>query len=206
MKANSKLKLGIGAIVAALFAIMPSSAFATVKAGTEDITSKTSNTAGTVKYDSSTKTITLDGYAGDITITGQDATIKTTSKQADKKIGKITIVGDATTQKPVLTIDDSANLVTTGDVAAYHKATGTAGIKLGSKLCSKSGSADIKTSSSSSFSAIYTLGGPVNLSADNCKNSKSPDTPETLDAIYVYVAILVASSAIFAYRRYLAKR
>lgn len=206
MKANSKLKLGIGAVIAAFFAIMPSSAFATVKAGTEDISSKTSNTAGTVKYDSSTKTITLDGYAGDLTITGQNATIKTTSKQADKKIGKITVIGDATTQKPVLTIDDGATIVTTGDIAAYHKATGTAGIKLGSKLCAKSGNTDIKTTTNSSFPAIYTLGGPVNLSASNCKNSKTPDTPETLDAIYVYVAILVASSAIFAYRRYLAKR
>ena len=206
MKANSKLKLGIGAIIAAFFAIMPSSAFATVKAGTEDISSKTSNTAGTVKYDSSTKTITLDGYAGDLTITGQNVTIKTTSKQADKKIGKITVIGDATTQKPVLTIDDDATIVTTGDIAAYHKATGTTGIKLGSKLCAKSGNTDIKTTTSSSFSAVYTLSGPTSLSASNCKNSKTPDTPETLDAIYVYVAILVASSAIFAYRRYLAKR
>ena len=60
MKANSKLKLGIGAVIAAFFAIMPSSAFATVKAGTEDISSKTSNTAGTVKYDS--------GYTANVTV------------------------------------------------------------------------------------------------------------------------------------------
>lgn len=208
MKTNSKLKLGIGAVIAAFFAIMPTSAFATVKAGTEDITSKTANTAGTVKYDNATKTITLNGYAGELTIADQNATIKTTSAQAGKTVSKITVTGGTTTKKPVLTIDDSATLATSGDISVYHREAGTTGIKLGAKLCAKDKKAEIKTSnpSSDTWAALYKIAGPISLSAANCSNSKTPDTPETIDAVYVYVAILVASSAIFAYRRHLAKR
>lgn len=204
MKTNSKLKLGIGAVIAAFFAIMPTSAFATVKAGSEDITSKTANTAGTVKYDSATKTITLNGYTGELTINEQDATIKTTSAQTGKTVSKITVTG----QKPVLTIDDSATLATSGDISVYHKTAGTTGIKLGAKLCAKDKKAEIKTSnpSSETWAALYRIAGPISLSSTYCSGGKTPSTPETIDAVYVYVAILVASSAIFAYRRYLAKR
>ncbi|MDO4759992.1 MAG: hypothetical protein Q4A33_01670 [Candidatus Saccharibacteria bacterium] len=206
MKTSSKLKLGIGALVAAFFAIMPTNVFAAqVKVGNEDITSKTSNTDKTVEYNSANKVLTLKGFVGDISVTGQNITIKTTSAQSSKKIGRISVFGDSTTPKPVLTIEDSAVLATTGDIAVYHKSTGTTGIKLGANLCAKSGSAEIKTGSVSSFAATYTIKGPVSLSASGCKDS-NPDSPETIDIVYVYAAVLVASSAIFAYRRHLAKR
>lgn len=205
----SKLKLGLGVAIAAFFAVMPSRAFATVKLGTEDISNKDKNAAGTVLYDKTNKILTLNGYAGNITVNDQNITIKTGASQAGKSISKITVAGGSTVGQPVLTIDDSASLVTTGDIVVSHKAAGTTGIKLGAKLCAKGNGAEVVKSAGaagSSFTTVYTVKGPVNLSASNCTSDKSPNTPETIDAVYIYVAVLVASSAIFAYRRHLAKR
>ena len=151
---------------------------------------------------------------GLVTISGSSGSGKTTLLRAllglqkysgeIKTVRKITVTG----QKPVLTIDDSATLATSGDISVYHKTAGTTGIKLGAKLCAKDKKAEIKTStpSSETWAALYRIAGPISLSSTYCSGGKTPSTPETIDAVYVYVAILVASSAIFAYRRYLAKR
>lgn len=230
MKQISKAKLGIGFAVAAIFAILPTNAFAaSVKVGTEDIITSGKNEANTATY--ANGVLTLNGVtASTIDIDGVDVTIKTGSKtnsvttlksknsltiDGKLKVNKITIIpvntatGDAATPKLKITANAVVDLTgATNAISVTHRATSkeTDAIDIAAKLCAKNGSVEISKTSSTGGTAIYSVNGPVNIAAANCDGSKTPGTPDTLDAVYIYVAIFVASSAIFAYRRYLAKR
>ena len=226
MKQISKVKLGIGFAVAAFFAILPTNAFAaSVKIGTEDITTSGKNAANTATY--ADGVLTLNGVTADsINIEGVAVTIKTGSKtnsvtaiKSDSaltidgkvKVSNITVnpksgvTGDAATPKLKITANAVVDLTNTISVTHRAASKETDAIDIAAKLCAKNGSVEIVKTAAASTS-IYKVTGPVNIAASNCDGSKTPGTPDTLDAVYIYVAIFVASSAIFAYRRYLAKR
>ncbi|MBR6965023.1 hypothetical protein IKH83_01775 [Candidatus Saccharibacteria bacterium] len=227
MKQISKVKLGIGFAVAAFFAILPTNAFAaSVKVGTEEISTSGKNAANTATY--ADGVLTLNGVTGNVTIEGVAVTVKTGSKtnsltllKSDSaltidgklKVTNIRVTPDSTVTTgsaatPKLSITANAVVDLVEEITVTHRATSqeTDAIEIASKLCAKNGSVEITKQALSSTTTNYKVKGPVNIAAANCDGSKTPGTPDTLDAVYIYVAIFVASSAIFAYRRYLAKR
>ncbi len=194
MKKISGLTLGLGVLAAAFFALIPNNnTFAKVTIGGTEV--KTTSSNG-IKYSSSTHTITLTGYDGGKSLIideTEPVTIKATS--GNNRFADITSNGnisfEVTGSETSIFVDTE---ITTTGIISYKNT-----------CVDKKLSADGKSFTS----------GTITFTAGTC-NSPAPTTttkpkedvenPDTFDAIYVYVAVLVASSAILGYRRYLAKR
>ena len=234
MKKISGLKLGIGTAIAALFAVMPANAFAasvkvskskTDSTPMEITTAESSyhNSDSTASYSASDKSLVLNGFTGTVEVSGIDLKIVTGDKMStlnsftsdrsvtfndtNLTVKDFAINGGGTTsvtKTPTLTLGAEADLTIQngGSIKVKQTASSTkGGIIFNEKLCAVSVSKDTVGQATT-----YTIAGPSTIKAGNCKNDKSPSSPDTFDAVYLYVALFVASSAIFAYRRHLAKR
>lgn len=184
MKKISGFKLGLGIIAAAFFAFIPNNTFATVKIGTKDISKGTVTGAS---FDG-VSTITLENYNGSSkTLTIDEANPVTIILKGSNKLGKIE------SKNNVIFGASTGNL----SLASGINFSGNGIIVLDSSICASSKLSSTKQSFASSN---------VTISAENCKKgSANEENPDTFDMIYVYAAVLLASSAILGYRRYLAK-
>ena len=153
----------------------------------------------------------LDLGAKDLKVTNGNIKIDGNLKAANISLSDT----DNTTQAKI-TINDGASVEVTGGIKAnYNFAATEKGIILGSKICSNpaaeitnkagAGSTRAVTTTFTSTAAPDGITNGIKLSAAAC-SANGVDNPDTLDMIYVYAAILVASSAILGYRRYIAKR
>lgn len=184
MKKISGFKLGLGIIAAAFFAFIPNNTYATVKLGTSTITADKPKSG--VSFDG-VSTITIENASTTKTLSIDEANPVTIILKGNNKIGKIE-------SKNQITFGASTgNLSLTSGVSF----TGNGIIVLDSSICASAKLSSTKQSFTSSN---------VTISAENCKKgSASEENPDTFDMIYVYAAVLLASSAILGYRRYLAK-
>lgn len=185
MKKISGFKLGLGVAAAAFFAFIPNNTFATIKLGNTEIKANTpvsgitfdGVSAITIENSNTSKTLDIDE--------GEPITI---TLKGTNKIGKITSKNKVTFAKSTgsLTLKNGMSI------------SGNGIIVLDSAIC-----ADAKlTSNNKSFSATST---GVTISSANCGKGGTEENPDTFDMVYVYAAVLLASSAILGYRRYLAK-
>lgn len=102
--------------------------------------------------------------------------------------------------------------------ASYSFAAADKGIALGDKICANPAAviSNINGTGAEKVSTVFTndankngITSGLSLSAEACEevaSGESIENPNTLDMVYVYAAILVASSAMLGYRRYIAKR
>lgn len=121
---------------------------------------------------------------------------------------------DSTVQNKI-TIGNGAIISLSGAMTAQYSFNATTkGIVLNSSIC-VSPSAEIKNIKSGSLTvSTFTANGTsklnnFSLSSSNCAasgNGGTVENPDTIDTVYIYVAILVASSAILLYRRHIVKR
>ena len=140
------------------------------------------------------------------------------------KAANITLNDTDKTSQAKITIDNGATVEVTGAIKANYKfATEEKGIELGKNLCTAP-AAEVEnvaasTTNKSNISTTFTtssfksgISNGIKISSEGCsskivdEDGNEVENPETLDMIYVYAAILVASSAILGYRRYIAKR
>ena len=84
------------------------------------------------------------------------------------------------------------------------------GITIDSTLCTTPRASITNISDTSGTMTTFSTDGTAaianGITVSTTCAEENPDVPETLDAVYVYALIFVASSAIFVYRRHLAKR
>lgn len=185
MKKISGFKLGLGVIAAAFFAFIPNNTFATVKIGTSTITAN-----------SPKSNISFDGVST-ITIENSNNASKTLTIN---EAGPVTIILKGTNKLGKI---ESKNKITfaasTGSLSLTSgiNFTGNGTIELDPSICADSKLSDSKQSF---------VNNKVTISSANCgKGGGDAENPDTFDMIYVYAAVLLASSAILGYRRYLAK-
>lgn len=183
MKKISGFKLGLGVAAAAFFAFIPNNTFAAVKIDGNDITSTTVSGA---TYDKSTHTITLNNYTG-------NKALKITESERVYIVLKGTNKVDSITSKNDIQFNTSTGSLALASGVSF---TGNGIIVLDSSICASSK----LTSTQQSFASKN-----VTISSENCKKGSSEENPDTFDMVYVYAAVLLASSAILGYRRYLAK-
>ena len=201
MKKISGIKLGLGvfALAAMLFTFLPSKAFAAnpvISAGSNlyVASGSKSNSASTATYDASTKTLNLRGYSGNVTISNTT--------------GKVTISGSGTISKLTLTntnVDFVLASVTINQTVATSSTvnfSASSNITLANDLVATSVSSSLLNSNGAVATAT-TL--PAGTWSNVGGVGANPEVPDTIDMVHVYVAILMVSSAILAYRRYLAK-
>lgn len=125
---------------------------------------------------------------------------------------------DATTQAKI-SIDATASVKVSKSInAVYNFAATEKGISLANKICSNpaaevtningTGSAKVTTTLTNATATNgITTGVELSTAACSAEGASAPvDNPDTFDMVYVYAALLVASSAILGYRRYIAKR
>ena len=232
MKKFSSLRLGLGIAAFAASLILPSAktfaAEPSIKINSNDVyvsSGSKSTPDGKHTYNADTKTLSIGASVSDIKISNIDITVKSTSASTvtqhfDVSNGSVKLTGDITIHRITLVDTDStkqdkiefisgANIkVSNGIVANYSYNTKTPGIVYDKSLCFNSDNADkiTTTNKSGSYKTTTELkGSNITISSSNCSSDANPEIPETLDMIYVYVAIFMVSSAIFAYRRYLAK-
>lgn len=172
---------------------------------------------------------TFTQESGELTVKDNDivskGTIKINGKVTARSISLSaaapTNSNSAATYGKIL-IGEKANVTVSKDITANYTTTATAkGIEL-TKVCASpaasiiniAGTGTIKTSTVFSADGSKAITGGLKIASSYCTEAgKSSSTtkddtknPDTLDAIYYYVAALVASSAILIYRRHLAKR
>ncbi len=154
----------------------------------------------------------VDLGANDLKVTNGNIKITGAIKAAN-----ITLIDNDKTSQAKITINDGASVEVTKSIKANYSFDATeAGIVLGSKICA-SPAAEVKniagTGSSKATTTTFTtselttgIDSGIKLSAEACSADGNVKNPDTLDMIYVYAAILVASSAILGYRHFIAKR
>lgn len=185
MKKISGFKLGLGVAAAAFFAFIPSNTFATIKLDTSILKDNTPKSG--ITFDG-ISTITIENSNTEKTLNINEENPVTIILKGENKIGKITSKNKVTFAKSTgsLTLKNGMSI------------SGNGIIVLDSAIC-----ADAKlTSNNKSFSATST---GVTISSANCGKGGTEENPDTFDMVYVYAAVLLASSAILGYRRYLAK-
>ncbi len=150
-----------------------------------------------------TKSLSL---SGDLSVT--DGNLKFTSGSIAARNIVLKDNDDATQNK--ITIENQAVLSTSGSIkATYAYTTSTKGIVLANSLCTNPVASIINLSEASGTTTTFSTNGTTaatGLATTTTCTEENPAVPETLDAVYIYAIIFVASSAIFIYRRHLAKR
>lgn len=188
-----------------------------------------------VSYDTANKTVSFSGFkgAGVVLIDNIDtilysdvaATTNLTSVSINNAnlslSGALTFSGNitlkdtsSTTAQNVITILDGSVINAKGITAQYSYATTTKGIVLGKNICASDGASIINSSRTGAVktASFFSTDGStqstkaIKLSKDNCSTDANPESPNTLDAAYIYFAVLAVSSAALLYRRRLAKR
>ena len=157
---------------------------------------------------------TLDLGAKDLKVTDGNIKIDGAIKAAN-----ITLNDTNSASQAKISINDGASVEVTKSIKAnYNFAATEKGIVLGNKICASpaaevsnvtgtgSSKATTTTFTTSELTSGVTDGIKLSAAACSATGEEGVDNPDTLDAIYVYAAILVASSAILGYRRYIAKR
>ena len=177
---------------------------------------KSLKSAGNFDIDGGSFTLTsgaLDLGTKDLKVT--EGNIKT---DGSIKAANITLVDTNKSAQSKITIDDGAAVEVTKAISAkYNYAATDKGIVLGSKICAfpaaevenVAGTGTSKATTTTFTTSTLTSGitDGIKLSAAACSATEDGvENPDTLDMVYVYAAILVASSAILGYRRYIAKR
>ncbi|MBR5027318.1 hypothetical protein IKX64_01870 [Candidatus Saccharibacteria bacterium] len=157
--------------------------------------------------------------SGEVDLGTTDLTAKGTIKiNGAIKAGSIVLTAESPAKAKIM-LNEKADVAVTKYINANYSTKATVkGIEL-NKVCANAKIINIdgtgKTASTTTvFSSDEKTGvtNGVKISSALCETSKDEEkkeekkNPDTADSIYFYVAALVASSAIFVYRRHLAKR
>lgn len=133
------------------------------------------------------------------------------------KAGTITLNDTDSTTQSIITVSNGAVVKATKSISSVYSFAATEkGISLGNSICSNpkaeisningSGTAKVTTTFTTTAAPKGITNG-IELSAAACSGKTADvENPDTVDMVYVYAALLVASSAILGYRHYIAKR
>lgn len=195
----------------------------TIKLGNNGSHAASINATGNITM-TGTKTLELSGnykVKGDFNLNGPslvmltgdlevtDGNLKLTKGSVSAK--NITLKDNDNAKQAKITISEDANFSVTGGVSAvYNYTTTTKGITLASALCTTPFTSIINIDGASGTTTAFSIDGNSaaagGFSTTTTCTEENPEVPDTLDAVYIYAIILVVSSAIFIYRRHLAKR